>query len=282
MISVIIPLYNKAHYIAETLQSVFRQTYTDYEIIVIDDGSMDDSADIVDQMLPLHPSLRLLRQENRGVSATRNRGIQEARGEWIAFLDADDQWHTTHLSTMMQLQHLYPAYRVFCSAQEGRPIQTLPKGVSIISDHCRYDYLFFTGCMFVHREVLQKVGLFRVGIQLGEDRDMWLRIACHYPTVYLNKATVIHPYNTENNLSRTIDPIKVFPYWEWYDYPYPNRKSLYRYATNQIVKYAATLARQNRYDGAWLFLLKTRGTTAVRPRLRLLLNIICHTITQKL
>ena len=151
---------------------------------------------------------------------------------------------------------------------------TLPKGVSIINDHCLYDYIYFTGCMFVKKEVFDKVKGFREGIQLGEDRDMWLRIGCFFPTVYLNEEHVNHPYNTENNLSRTINITKSFPYWEWYSYPYPYKRSLYKYTTNQIVSCVTDLLKQHRYADAWFYLCKIRGIDALWPRIKLLYKIL--------
>ena len=271
-ISVIIPLYNKEHYIERTLQSVLTQTYQDWEVIIIDDGSTDNSANIV--LTTIDPRIKFFQQANCGVSATRNRAIKLATGDFVAFLDADDEWMDDYLDKMVELSLSYPNYFVFCSAQKDRPIHTLPEGVSIINDHCLYDYIYFTGCMFIKKEVFDKVGGFREGIQLGEDRDMWLRIGCYYPTVYLNEEHVNHPYNTENNLSHTINITKSFPYWEWYKYPYPNRKSLYKYTTNQIVICVTDLVKQHRYSDAWSFLRKTRGINALRPRIKLLYKII--------
>ena len=90
MISVVIPLYNKEEQIADTLQSIFAQTFQDFEIVIVDDGSTDNSVEEVEKFDDSR--IRLIHQTNAGVSAARNRGIEEARGELIAFLDADDEW----------------------------------------------------------------------------------------------------------------------------------------------------------------------------------------------
>lgn len=272
MISVIIPLYNKEHYIAQTLNSVLNQTYTDFEVIIVNDGSTDKSTDIV--LGFKDKRIKLINQDNKGVSAARNSGINMAKGDFLAFLDADDEWYPEYLEKMHNLTIIYHNYSVFCTGQTNRPIPTLPQGVSIIEDHCKYNYVYFTGCMLIRTEIFKTIGLFREGIQLGEDRDMWLRICCKHNTVYLNEELVNHPYYTENNLARTIDTKKSFPYWEWYNYTFPLKRSLYRYTTEMLVECAMTLTRQKRYKDALYFLLKTRGTTTVRARLKLLIKII--------
>lgn len=271
-ISIIIPLYNKEHYILGTINSVLEQTFQDWEAIVIDDGSTDRSAEIVQSIQDTR--IKFLKQSNQGVSITRNRGIDIASGEYIAFLDADDQWMPNYLTTMYSMAKKFPNYKVFCSAQKGRPIKTLPKGISIIDNFCAYDYVFWTGCLLIKKEVFKQVGGFREGIQLGEDSDMWLRIACKYSSVYLNEELVNHPYITENNLARTVDTKKSFPYWEWYNYPYFDKRSLFKYTTEQIIRCAKDLAKQKRYSDAWFFLRRTKGFTAIRPRLKLLISII--------
>lgn len=272
IVSVIIPLYNKENFVAGTIKSVLSQTYTDFELIIINDGSTDGSAQIATSFYDHR--IRYTEQPNRGVSIARNKGISIARGEYIAFLDADDKWSPDYLEKMALLSQQYPSYSVFCSSQEKRPINTLPTGISIIEDYCTYYYIFWTGCMFIKKDVFDKVGGFREGIQLGEDSDMWLRISCIYKTIFLNEELACHPYITENNLARTVDIAKSFPYWEWYNYPYPNIKSLYKYTTNQIVRCAKELTIKRRYSNAWFFLRKTRGTTSIIPRIKLLFKII--------
>lgn len=272
MISIIIPLYNKEHYIANTIKSVLTQTYTDFELIIVNDGSTDNSNDIVSKFTDKR--IKIINQTNQGVSVARNTGINIAQGTFIAFLDADDEWCPEYLEKMYQLTIKYPNYSVFCTGQINRVIHTLPKGISIIEDHCKYNYIFFTGCMFIRKKIFQEVGLFKEGIQLGEDRDMWLRICCKYKTVYLNEELVKHPYCTENNLAKTIDITKSFPYWEWYSYKYPYKESLYRYTTEMIVECVLLLINQKRHKEAWFFLRKTKGITTVRARLKLLFRII--------
>ncbi|NLZ30356.1 MAG: glycosyltransferase family 2 protein, partial [Methanomicrobiales archaeon] len=105
-VSVVIPLYNKAPYIARALSSIIAQTRQDFEVIVIDDGSTDGGEEIVRGFDD--PRIRVIRQENRGVSAARNRGIEAARADFIAFLDADDEWMPTHLGALLRLRGRYP------------------------------------------------------------------------------------------------------------------------------------------------------------------------------
>lgn len=112
MISVVIPLYNKAHTIVSTLQTVFNQTYHDFEVVIVDDGSTDSGVETIRSHFN-DDRIRIVRQENAGVSAARNRGVDEAKGEWVAFLDGDDEWHPDYLAAMVDLINRYPAAGLF-------------------------------------------------------------------------------------------------------------------------------------------------------------------------
>ena len=122
-ISIVIPLYNKEHYIEDTIKSVLAQTYSNWEAIIIDDGSTDASAKIV-QSIP-DSRIRLYQQANQGVSKARNHGIELATGDYIAFLDADDQWKPNYLETMNLLAEQYSNNFFFCSAHDGHYIHSL-------------------------------------------------------------------------------------------------------------------------------------------------------------
>src|SRR5690554_1596493 len=113
MISVIIPLYNKQATIKRTIESVLSQTFQDYEIIVVNDGSTDRSVDVVDAIRS--DKIRVVHQANRGVSAARNRGILEARHNWLALLDGDDEWHVDFLSSVYRAIREDPECILYCS-----------------------------------------------------------------------------------------------------------------------------------------------------------------------
>lgn len=123
MISVVIPLYNKAHTIVSTLQTVFNQTYHDFEVVIVDDGSTDSGVETIRSHFN-DDRIRIVRQENAGVSAARNRGIEEARGEWIAFLDADDEWHPDYLASVNSAIAMFPSCGMILAGRMCQNYQT--------------------------------------------------------------------------------------------------------------------------------------------------------------
>lgn len=111
-ISVVIPLYNKAHTIVNTLNTVMSQTYQNFEVIIVNDGSTDDGVAVIEKHFK-DSRIRIVNQKNAGVSVARNRGVDEAKGEYVAFLDADDEWHSDYLNTMVKLIYHYPQAGLF-------------------------------------------------------------------------------------------------------------------------------------------------------------------------
>lgn len=116
--SVIIPLYNKIKYVKETVLSVQNQTYRNYEILIIDDGSTDGSYELVCNLSKLDDKIKVFRQKNSGVSCARNKGIENASGEYICFLDADDLWHDNYLETINKAIALFPDTPLLCSGYD--------------------------------------------------------------------------------------------------------------------------------------------------------------------
>lgn len=202
--SVVIPLYNKERQIADTLRSVFAQTCADYEIIVVDDGSTDGSAAVVES---LHdPRIRLIRQANAGVSAARNLGIAEARGEYIALLDADDEWCPEYLATIAALIRKYPQCDVFATNyshvdSNGKTFPTILRKLPFDGDDgILYNYFEVASvssppicsiCITALKEVFQSVGGFPLGIKSGEDLLTWARLAARYKIAYSKKPLAV-------------------------------------------------------------------------------------------
>lgn len=190
MISVVVPLYNKEKQIAHTLQSVFNQTFQDFEIVIVDDGSTDGS--VAEVAKYSDSRIRLIRQTNAGVSAARNRGIEEARYDLIAFLDADDEWKPEYLATQYYLSQKYPDCNVFaCNYEfrdtEGKVTPTIIRKLPFTSDDgILTNYFEVASCshppicsisIMVKKRAIQKIGGFPVGIKSGEDLLTWARLA---------------------------------------------------------------------------------------------------------
>lgn len=208
MISVVIPLYNKEQSIASTLQTVLKQTYQDFEIVIVNDGSTDHSVEEVVKVPD--PRIRLIHQSNAGVSAARNRGIAEARGEFVAFLDADDEWNPDYLKTQYKLTQKYPECSVFACNYEFKDtqgkvtptiIRKLPfKGEDgILSNYfevasCSHPPLW-TSAVMVKKNAIQSIGGFPIGIKSGEDLLTWARLAVNGKIAYAKQAYAV--FNVE-------------------------------------------------------------------------------------
>ncbi len=201
MITVVIPLYNKEKMVAETLRSVLAQTYRDYEVVVVDDGSTDGSADVVRQFDD--PRIRLVSQKNAGVSAARNRGIEEAKGEHIAFLDADDKWDEGHLENLHDLIVRYPQCRARATAyrfvqggeSRGMILNRMPfSGQTGVLDNyfevasCSHPPVH-SSAVSIDKDILRRIGGFPVGVTSGEDLLTWARTALCTTFAYSRKVT---------------------------------------------------------------------------------------------
>lgn len=196
--SVITPLYNKAPYVRKAMESVVGQTYKDWEMVVVDDGSTDGSGDIVRSVNDNR--IRLVRQDNSGVSAARNRGVAESAAPYICFLDADDWWEPTFLEEISGMIKEHPdagiygtGYWIIKNGNKRLAPIGVDKGFSEGEiNYCRV--YAKTLCMpltsisvCILREVFDEAGGFPMGVTLGEDFMLWLRIALKHKTVLLNK-----------------------------------------------------------------------------------------------
>ena len=209
--SIIVPLYNKAPYVRKALDSIVSQTFSDWECIIVDDGSTDGSAAICEEFFhSLTPSLAhsinvnrsfvhsFIRQTNSGVAAARNRGVAESHGEFVCFLDADDWWEPTFLEEMDKLIREYPDAGLYgCDyfyVKNGKK-KIYPKDTEGYIDYCKvYTHC---GAMPIHpngaiipRKVYDEIGGFDSSVKMGEDFILFMQIVLKYKVAFLNKQLV--------------------------------------------------------------------------------------------
>ena len=196
-ISIVMPLYNKAAQVLATVASVAAQTMSDWELVVVDDGSTDEGSALVRALGDAR--IRVVSQVNAGVSAARNRGIELARAGLITFLDADDLWLPQFLATIMALQADFPVARWFATGYEIRPMRgtafasrlrgpakNFTRGIlpGYFTVAISSDPPVWTSATAMQRDALQAIGGFPVGVGSGEDLLTWARLAVRFPLAY--------------------------------------------------------------------------------------------------
>lgn len=213
-VSVIIPTFNRRERLSRALASVMAQEDVCFEVIVVDDGSTDGTAEMIRKDFP---SVNYVYQTNQGPSAARNRGIERARGEWIAFLDSDDEWTSEKLRTQLYYFEKHPAYSI-CQTEEI----WIRNGVRVnpMNKHKKYGGFIFEKCLplcivspsavMIHRSLFEEVGLFDESLPACEDYDLWLRIACRYPVGLVEQNCVIRYGGHEDQRSHEFPAMDRF------------------------------------------------------------------------
>lgn len=207
-VSVILPTFNRAALVLEAVESVFRQTFQDYELIVVDDGSTDETRKIV---APYGNRIRYFFQENRGVSAARNVGIGLAQGRWLAFLDSDDLWLPEKLERQRRFLSERPQALI---CQTGELWLRKGKRVNPRKKHRKFSGDLFApslklclvspSAVMIRKDLFEEVGLFDETMPACEDYDLWLRISARYPILLLDEPLVIKRGGHTDQLSRSV------------------------------------------------------------------------------
>ena len=204
MFSIIIPLYNKAAYIEKALHSVLCQTFKEFEVVVVDDGSTDNGLAVVEQLFEtLTPPMggwQVVSQQNQGVSTARNNGVKLAKYDYIAFLDADDWWESTYLEEMKGLIENFPQAGIYGSSYyKVKKGKLQPANIGVPNDfkqglinyfqvYAKTFYMpLWTGAVVIKKKVFDEVEGFKCNLKLGEDFDLWVRVVLRYPVAFVNK-----------------------------------------------------------------------------------------------
>ncbi len=213
-ISVIIPTFNRLDLLKRAIKSVLNQSIKPYDIIVVDDGSTDDTSEMIQQK---YKSINLIKQKNSGVSAARNNGIKNAQGDWIALLDSDDEWGKNKLEEQVNNLTDNPKYE-FCHTNEI----WIRNGIRVNQKkrHKKYGGFIFDKCLDIckispssvlfNKNILNHVGWFDEKLPVCEDYDLWLRITADYEILFIDKPLIVKYGGHNDQLSNSVEAIERF------------------------------------------------------------------------
>ena len=213
--SIIVPLYNKAPYVRKALDSIISQTYQDWECIVINDGSSDNSLEVVknfvDEFMIYDLRFKIIDQSNAGVAAARNNGVAASHGEYVCFLDADDWWEPTFLEEMDKLIKEYPDAGIYASNYIYYKPGKTHIALNLERGYIDYPKAYYegssmpvwTGATCMPRKVFDEMGGFPLGIKLGEDFLLWAKTALHYPVAFSEKPLAYYNNDVPASLRAT-------------------------------------------------------------------------------
>ncbi|UPT69760.1 MAG: glycosyltransferase family 2 protein [Flavobacterium sp. JAD_PAG50586_2] len=210
--SIVIPVYNKERFVTDTLKSVLRQSFADFEIILINDGSTDQSEAKI--MAFDDDRIRYFSKGNEGVAATRNFGIEKATSDFICFLDSDDYWYPDFLETMHSFTSEFPDQKVFaCAIEIGTKNNYIKAHYSIpeksdfeivnFFESSQKECVLWTSSVCIHKSVFGKAGIFDTKIKHGEDTELWIRIGLQFSIVFIQKVLARYVYD-EKSVSRNL------------------------------------------------------------------------------
>ena len=203
-ISVIIPTYDRAHTLPQAIASVLNQTLKPREVIVVDDGSTDNTKEVLSH----YPGIIIIDQKNNGVSSARNAGIEQANGEWLAFLDSDDEWLPVKLEK--QWAAICNDDKLICHTEEiwirngqrVNPMKKHQKFGGMIYEKCLPLCVISPSSVMIHQSVFNDIGVFDESLEVCEDYDLWLRICSKYSTLFFDEPLIVKYGGHKDQLSR--------------------------------------------------------------------------------
>jgi glycosyltransferase involved in cell wall biosynthesis len=207
LVSIVIPTHNRSSHLLRAVESIRGQTFTDWELVIVDDGSTDDTRSAVSRIRD--GRIVYTQQEHSGVSAARNAGIRLARRSWVSFLDSDDYWQSRKLERQIATLAAEPAYKVLYTNEIW-----IRNGVRVnqrklhrkyggwIFEHCVPLCIISPSSVLMHRDVLEEEGTFDETFTVCEDYELWLRIAARRPVRFLDEPLIVKTGGHEDQLSR--------------------------------------------------------------------------------
>ena len=281
--TVIIPLYNKEKYIENAIQSILNQTFTDFEVLIVNDCSTDKSIEIASKFVS--EKMQIIHHEkNSGLAATRNTGIKKATSNYVAFLDADDLWKPLFLEKIFHLIQNFPEARIFGTNYEEIWYKTIQKphnnSDSLPENFFGYvnffkintkQGLYNHGSVCLHKEVYENVGFYNENIQLSQDLDFNIRANYQYKLAYDNSVQMSYFMQTDNQLTRSSIVNKTIPDYDLYEDWAKNNADLKKYLDFERYVLGKRLKKNN--DSRWKKMIATIDSKNLNWKQNLLLKL---------
>lgn len=239
--TVIIPLYNKENYVERALKSILNQTFTDFEVIIVNDCSTDNSVSKIESYLSDKATL-IHHEKNKGLSAARNTGIQNAKAEYITYLDADDVWKPNFLELIKELIDTFNEAKIFATNYEevyGNKVVNPQNGTKFLTKNSKQIIDFFKqnlqqgiynhGSVCFHKSVFEKVGFYDETLTFSEDIDFNIRANAHFKLAYYNSVGMQYTMQSENQITTSNISDKNLPDYSKYDELVKNNLELKKY-----------------------------------------------------
>nr|WP_297307928.1 glycosyltransferase family 2 protein [uncultured Flavobacterium sp.] len=290
--SIIIPLYNKELFLENTLKSVFNQTFSDFEIIIVNDGSTDKSLEIANSFQ--NEKITIYAQVNQGVSVARNLGIEKSTSNYCCFLDADDIWKPNHLQSLYDLIQKFPEAGLYCTRYETKisKIKTIQTVFDFDNSFQGYIVDFFksslvnrialTSATCIPKKTFYTLGGFEPNITSGQDLDYWIRIALKNKVAISDQITLVYNFISENkSLSKTNIEKKILPDLEKYSQEEKKNLSLKRFLDLYRIEYALhfhIIGNKNKKE----YYLKNVSPENINPKTQFLLKLPSNLLSKLL
>lgn len=281
--TVIIPLYNKEKYIENAIKSILNQTFTDFELLIVNDSSTDKSVEIASKFLSEKVHL-IHHEKNSGLAATRNTGIKKATSNYVTFLDADDLWKSHFLEKIFHLIQNFPEARIFGTNYEEIWEKTIKKphngSESLPTDFAGYvnffkinlkQGLYNHGSVCLHKEVYEKVGFYNEIIQLSQDLDFNIRANYHFKLAYDNSVQMSYFMQTDNQLTRSSLQNKTIPDYDKYEDWTKKNPDLKKYL--DFERYVLGKRLKKNYDSRWKKMIANIDSNNLNWKQNLLLKV---------
>jgi glycosyltransferase involved in cell wall biosynthesis len=215
MVSIVIPTYNRESWLANAIDSVKQQSFRDWELVIVDDGSSDQSSNVVQELTDSR--ITYVRVEHGGVSRARNLGVSLTRFPWVCFLDSDDQWTPAKLQRQIETVEEFPEFRIVYTNEiwirRGKRVNQKKKHRKFggwIYHRCLPLCIISPSSVMLHRELLEKEGLFDESYTVCEDYELWLRISARNPVFFLDEPLIIKFGGHDDQLSRSTWGLDVY------------------------------------------------------------------------